>query len=106
MVSVRRGKHGGQSTFCPVHCDVTVTEYSHCERRIRERLWVCLPITAVYLLLIFGGQWYMRERPAWDVRRALICWNWLCSIFSFVGALRVVPHALYADACFHTLNAY
>eukprot|EP01043_Picozoa_sp_COSAG02_P088984 COSAG02_NODE_26017_length_643_cov_0.823529_1_plen_27_part_10 len=27
----------------------------------------------------------MRERPAWDVRRSLICWNWLCSIFSLAG---------------------
>jgi hypothetical protein len=63
-------------------------------RRVREQLWVCIPITALYLVLIFGGQAYMRDRPAWDVRRALICWNWLCSIFSLIGALRVVPHAL------------
>ena len=63
-------------------------------RRVREQLWVCIPITALYLVLIFGGQAYMRDRPAWDVRRSLICWNWLCSIFSLIGALRVVPHAL------------
>ena len=75
---------------------VTVAENLQCERRIRERLWVCLPITAIYLVLIFGGQWYMRERPAWDVQIPLICWNWLCSIFSLAGALRVVPHAMYA----------
>ena len=62
---------------------------------VRAKLWVCLPITALYLALIFGGQRWMRDRPAADLRYSLIAWNWLCAIFSLCGAVRVAPHAIY-----------
>ena len=98
----RRSIHGeriGVAARCQLASELSPGPHcrtSHCNSRIRERLWVCVPITVIYLVLIFGGQHYMRNRPAWDVRSSLICWNWLCSIFSLIGALRVVPHALYA----------
>ena len=40
-------------------------------------LWqVCVPITALYLVGIFGGQSWMASRPAYDLRGCLIGWNW------------------------------
>ena len=71
---------------------------------IREWLWVCIPIAALYLALIFGGQQWMRDRPAADLRRPLIAWNWLCAIFSLIGAARVLPHAVYRLATVPTLE--
>jgi len=61
--------------------------------------WV-VPITCVvvYLLGIHFGPKFMEKVPydkIWELRSQLACWNAFLSIFSFIGALRTVPHVLY-----------
>lgn len=62
---------------------------------VRDKLWLCIPITIFYLIAIFWGQHWMKQREAADLRLGLIVWNWFLAIFSAIGALRVAPHALY-----------
>mmetsp|Transcript_20918 Transcript_20918/g.30304 ORF Transcript_20918/g.30304 Transcript_20918/m.30304 type:complete len:309 (-) Transcript_20918:299-1225(-) len=48
--------------------------------------------SVLYLVLIFGGMRLMRDRKPFDLRWALALWNLMLSLFSFIGASRVVPH--------------
>jgi len=50
---------------------------------------------ALYGILIIYGQNYFRNRKPWNLRNALAMWNLLLAVFSFIGAFRLVPHALY-----------
>lgn len=58
--------------------------------------WPAVPLAlcAVYLVAIFGGQWYMKDKkPFGDTNRAfLAAWNLFLSLFSFFGMVRTVPH--------------
>jgi len=47
--------------------------------------------SAIYIVLIFTGQCYMKHRPAYDLRLPLIVWNLTLAIFSIVGAIRTIP---------------
>ena len=49
---------------------------------------------ALYLTCVFGGQYFLRNRKAFQLRGYLTAWNMLLSIFSFVGALRCTPELL------------
>ena len=49
----------------------------------------CFLITAIYLVVIFGGTYLMRKRERWDLRRALCMWNAGLSAFSFISLVRV-----------------
>lgn len=50
-----------------------------------------LAIVGFYGFAIVAGQQYMRDRPAWNWRTTLALWNLSLSIFSFMGAIRVIP---------------
>jgi len=50
---------------------------------------------AAYMLVIFGGQAYMANRPALKLRRALALWNTLLAAFSIAGALRTLPEMIH-----------
>jgi elongation of very long chain fatty acids protein 6 len=50
--------------------------------------------SAIYILLIFGGQHYMKDRQAFNLRLPLITWNIMLAVFSLVGAIRTVPELL------------
>jgi len=54
----------------------------------------------VYVVLIFGGQYLMRNQVSWKWRKAMAGWNLLLSVFSFVGMARTFPHLI------HNLVAY
>ncbi len=49
----------------------------------------------LYVVGIFGGQKVMASRQPFDLKWPLAYWNLLLSLFSIVGALRVVPHLAY-----------
>jgi len=46
----------------------------------------------VYVVVIFGGQAIMRDKEPFDLKWPLAFWNLLLSVFSWIGAFRVVPH--------------
>jgi elongation of very long chain fatty acids protein 6 len=50
--------------------------------------------SAVYVLLLFGGQRYMERRQAFNLRIPLIIWNVVLAAFSIVGAFRTVPELI------------
>ncbi|XP_050502354.1 elongation of very long chain fatty acids protein 6-like [Diabrotica virgifera virgifera] len=61
----------------------------------------------VYMVLIFGGQYFMQNRPRFELRGLLIIWNTLLATFSIMGAFRTLPefihtlthHGLYHSVC-------
>ncbi|CAG05092.1 unnamed protein product [Tetraodon nigroviridis] len=44
--------------------------------------------SALYAVLVFGGQRYMKLRPKMDLRLPLVLWSLSLAVFSIVGALR------------------
>src|SRR5581483_5261459 len=44
--------------------------------------------TIVYLILIFMGRWWMKDRPPYNLRKPLAVWNFFLASFSFCGLLR------------------
>lgn len=48
-----------------------------------------------YVVLIFSARKYMENRAKFELRRQLIAWNFLLSIFSAFGAIRVWPEFIY-----------
>ncbi|XP_005995200.1 elongation of very long chain fatty acids protein 6-like [Latimeria chalumnae] len=43
---------------------------------------------AVYAVLIFGGQYFMKERRKFDLRKLLVLWSLTLALFSMIGAVR------------------
>lgn len=62
-----------------------------------EHNWrpVCAWASAIYLLLIFGGQSLMTNRQPFQLRGALTAWNILLSVFSIMGAARTLPEFIF-----------
>jgi elongation of very long chain fatty acids protein 6 len=56
--------------------------------------WFPVAACVLYAAFIVGGQRAMRSRPAFQLRGPLASWNLLLAIFSAVGTIRLVPHAL------------
>lgn len=60
-----------------------------------------------YMILIFGGQYLMQNRPRFELRGVLSLWNTALATFSIMGAMRTVPeiittlthHGLYHSVC-------
>ncbi|XP_043912540.1 elongation of very long chain fatty acids protein 6-like [Protopterus annectens] len=48
----------------------------------------CFAFSAIYVMLIFGGQYLMRERTKFELRKPLILWSLTLALFSILGALR------------------
>jgi elongation of very long chain fatty acids protein 6 len=45
----------------------------------------------IYIFACFTGQWYMKSRPRYDMRRALVAWNLVLALFSIIGSVRIWP---------------
>jgi elongation of very long chain fatty acids protein 6 len=60
--------------------------------RFFHRNW-SLPfiVSAVYMMAAFGGQRYMRNRPAFQLKWPLVVWNMSIGIFSMLGFWRCYP---------------
>jgi len=56
-----------------------------------------LPVGAcvLYLLFLFFGTWFMKDRKALPLKMPFAYWNLFLSIFSFYGVTRTVPHLLF-----------
>ncbi|XP_072881676.1 very long chain fatty acid elongase 6-like isoform X2 [Hemitrygon akajei] len=56
--------------------------------------------SAVYAALIFAGQYYMRERRKFELRKPLVLWSLSLALFSILGAFRTgwyMWHVLYTS---------
>jgi len=84
-------------------------EFDHVEVRGKvEEVWVnvCTYASLVYLLVIFGGQYWMADRPRFEMRRLLFVWNATLALFSILGACRTVPeflHVLTTKGTYHSM---
>lgn len=56
--------------------------------------------SALYVVLIFGGKYYMQKRPRFEIRPALALWSAILGVFSVFGAIRTVPEMV------HVLSNY
>jgi hypothetical protein len=56
-----------------------------------------VPIVAVvaYAALIFGGQYAMKDRAPWNLRRLMALWNLSLSVFSWIGMFRTLPQLMH-----------
>jgi elongation of very long chain fatty acids protein 6 len=48
-----------------------------------------------YVIFIFSARKFMEKREKFELRRFLIAWNFLLSLFSALGAIRVWPEFIY-----------
>jgi len=57
--------------------------------------WIPVACVSLYGVIIFCGQYLMRDRKPLDLRLVLAAWNLFLSLFSFCGMVRVAPHLFY-----------
>jgi len=55
-----------------------------------EFTWLPFFLSALYVFLVFGGQWYMEDKKPMDLRVPLGLWSLLLAVFSVAGAIRTV----------------
>ncbi|XP_050593834.1 elongation of very long chain fatty acids protein 6-like [Bombus affinis] len=60
----------------------------------------CFYYSAIYVILIFTGKYYMSSRPKLELRGALALWNILLAVFSIFGFLRM------SSEMYHVLSYY
>ena len=66
-------------------------------RTFHGKYWsYVFPVILAYLGIIFAGQEFlMKHRTAFGLRKSLIVWNLLLSVFSILGAIRSIPELFY-----------
>jgi hypothetical protein len=58
--------------------------------------WLSIPYALLYIIAIFIGQTWMKKRnEKFELRKSLVIWNTILTIFSFWGACRCVPEFMY-----------
>jgi elongation of very long chain fatty acids protein 6 len=58
---------------------------------MRNSWYLSILYAFIYIVAVFLGQWYMKSRAKYDLRRALIAWNFVLAVFSFIGTVRIFP---------------
>ncbi|CAH2992383.1 unnamed protein product [Chilo suppressalis] len=82
-------------------------QHSKCRQWMTENWTVAFYYVGIYMAFIFGGQYYMQNRPRFELRRTLMVWNCGLAAFSIMGACRMLPefyhvlknHGLYYSIC-------
>lgn len=62
---------------------------------VKSHPYLPIYVISVYLVGIFGGQYYMKDKKPYDLKFPLAYWNLFLAIFSFIGMVRTVPTLLY-----------
>lgn len=57
----------------------------------REHWYLSVYASILYIIAIFGIQAYMKNRPAFELKKALFVWNAGLGIFSIIGVIRYTP---------------
>lgn len=53
------------------------------------------PVSSViYLILTFGVKTYLQNRPGFQLRGPLFCWNVALAVFSIIGSIRTIPELI------------
>lgn len=52
--------------------------------------------SAVYVLLVHAGKWWMNDKPPWSLRTPLVMWNTGLAVFSSLGMLTLLPATIAA----------
>ncbi|XP_021187985.1 very long chain fatty acid elongase 6 [Helicoverpa armigera] len=83
-------------------------EFIHTDYRkwMTENWTVAFYYVGVYMAFIFGGQYYMQNRPRFELRRTLMIWNCSLAAFSIMGACRTLPefiHVLRNYGIYHSI---
>ena len=47
--------------------------------------------SAIYIVVVFGGKWYMEDRPRYELRYPLAMWSGILAVFSIFGMIRTFP---------------
>ncbi|XP_068985677.1 very long chain fatty acid elongase 6-like [Bombus flavifrons] len=77
------------------------------QKWLRNNFQYCYYCCIIYVILIFGGKYYMSSRPKFDLKRPLALWNGLLAVFSIIGFCRTAPemfstlrhHGFYHSVC-------
>jgi len=64
-------------------------------RWMRANWHISLYLIGAYMLCIVAGKRYMQSRPRYELRNALVLWNFFLAAFSIIGATRTVPELMY-----------
>ena len=56
--------------------------------------YLSLYVSAVYVFLIYLGQKWMKNRPAFELKNQAIVWNIVMGIFCFTGFYRALPEVM------------
>jgi len=56
--------------------------------RTRRVWWIGYVVVSLYLIGLWAGHSYMRDKKAFNLKGALSFWNLFLAVFSFIGALR------------------
>jgi elongation of very long chain fatty acids protein 6 len=60
-----------------------------------DNWYLSIVYSLFYVIIIFGGQQYMKNRQKYDLRKALVAWNLSLAVFSVLGAIRMWPEFIY-----------
>ena len=52
--------------------------------------------SAIYIVLIFSGQFYMKNRTRFELRPYLALWSGMLAVFSILGTMRTVPELVWS----------
>lgn len=67
-------------------------DYVETKRTWMQNNWhLSIYYSIVYIVCIFMGRAYMKSRPKYELRTALIAWNFVLAVFSLMGSIRVWP---------------
>jgi len=69
--------------------------------------WLSIPYALLYIIAIFIGRiWMVKRNEKYELRKSLVIWNVILTIFSFWGACRCIPeliHSLTHHGVFHSI---
>ena len=67
------------------------------EKFMYDWWWLSIPYAFLYIIAIFVGRtWMARRNEKFELRKSLVLWNTLLTIFSFWGASRCVPELIHS----------
>lgn len=80
------------SRFFPKLATIEVNyTIEHTTKLLYDSLWIPPLASVAYVLLVFSGKRWMKDRSPFDLRRLLTAWNSVLAAFSIVGFLVMFP---------------
>jgi elongation of very long chain fatty acids protein 6 len=82
-----------------------VVELTILRRWVGQHWKLSIYASVIYVILIYLGQSWMKNRPAYNLRTCLTFWNVILALFSLIGFARTAPelwHVLHEPYGFYT----